>query len=270
MRACLIVRRIVHVGAIPKEYAVNREQLIQLLSSEELSDATRVDLSDAGDVIIPQLLDILADKVEWEEDGKGLGWASVHAATLLGEMNHIESIPNLLAVLGEVEWETYLANAVTNALAEMGPAVVDPALAAYTTAKTQDVRFSLCEVLTCCGAQDERIYALLTKFFNDDPDLGATLFSIYGDARAMPMLAEKLAEHEAAHPDAAWAPDDLPSELAASIVELGGKLTEGQQAKLEAVLEDPAWLADEELIEELDAEEEDEEDEAAASASAEA
>ena len=239
---------------------MNREQLVQLLSSEELSDATRADLSDAGDVIIPQLLTILADKAEWEEDGVGRGWASVHAATLLGELNHIEAIPNLLAVLGDVEWETYLANAVTNALAEMGPAVVDPALAAFTQAKTQDVRFSLCEVLTCCGAQDERIYALLTQFFGEDPDLGATLFSIYGDARAVPMLAEKLAEHEAEHPNAAWVPDDLPSELAASIVELGGKLTEAQQGKLEAVLEDPAWMAEDDADADEDAE--DDEDEA--------
>lgn len=249
---------------------MNREQLIQLLSNEELSDATRVDLSDAGDVIIPQLLDILGDKAEWEEEGKGKGWASVHAATLLGEMNHIEAIPNLFAVLGEVEWETCLANSVTNALAEMGPAVVDPALAAFDNATSQDVRFSLCEVLTCCGAQDERIYALLVKFFAEDPDLGATLFSIYGDARAVPMLADKLAEHEAAHPEAAWSPDDLPSELAASIVELGGKLTEGQQAKLEAVLEDPAWLAEGFEDEEDDEDEDEDEEDEAAAASAEA
>jgi hypothetical protein len=159
-------------------------------------------------------------------------------------MNIVAPIQPMLSVLAHIEWETYLANAIANGLAEMGEAVFEPALAAHAASEDAENRFSLCEVLACCGAKDERIFALLRDFFMQDADLGATLFAIYGDPQALPYLTKELAAYESEHGDVAWAPEDLPSELVHAITELGGTLTAEQAKKQETLFTHPDYLID--------------------------
>ena len=115
-------------------------------------------------------------------------------------------------------------------LARIGPAVLEPALRAREATDEPEMRSQLATVLAELGVRDERIYQAVLEQLEDEPGLGASSFSAYGDQRALVPLSAMLDELDGDDPEEQI---DVV-ECAAAIESLGGTLTTQQQAKAAA------------------------------------
>jgi hypothetical protein len=210
---------------------VKQQQLQERLNTPILPNAVRDSVLASGHARIAELLDILADENQWGPDEDAEGCASIHAATLLGELKAIDAIEPMLDVLGEVEIDGQLAMAAVDALSGMGRVVVDPVLRRNRESENFEVHFGYAEILARAGVQDERVFDLLCRELESDVAFGAALLGMYGDSNALDRLLHALdsVRLQPGKDEALRAIDIM--EVCTAVEKLGGSLTAEQVEK---------------------------------------
>jgi len=181
-----------------------------------------------GSAVVPALLGILEDGELARGNAPGRGYAPVHAAKLLQQLGAADSIAPMLRVLSRCDPMDVLHGTLVDALESMGAPVLEPALAAYAVARSEDHRAALANVLSGLGVRDDRILPVLLDALKYDVVLGAGLLAEYGDPAAIAHLGAALDGCEL-DPRRGLFSNQEVVELEAAIEELGGSLTEAQQ-----------------------------------------
>jgi hypothetical protein len=163
---------------------------------EELPHALRGQILALGKSAVPELLSILEDEDLALAESPGEGWAPIHAVDLLVDLGATEAIEPLLRALAESEWDEILHDRILLRLHDLGPAVLEAALAALARTTDSEFRDAICYVLAELGVKDERIYAELCTLFDRDDTAGAGCFADYGDPRALPRIERALWEFD--------------------------------------------------------------------------
>jgi hypothetical protein len=210
--------------------------LVDLLidAGKRISPRVRERILTLGPPAIPPLLELMEDEELSVDTAPGEGWAPIHAANLLGELRAQEAIRPMLRLLAETEWDTILHDAVLLALPKLGPAVLEPTLAAYAATTDTELRSDYASVLSELGVRDDRIYEILLADLDRDPVMGAGRLGVYGDPRALPVLVAALDRYES-QGDEPFANQEL-IELAAAIEQLGEELTPEQREQMDRIL----------------------------------
>jgi hypothetical protein len=192
-------------------------------SGEKLDPELRREVLALGPAAIPGLLRLLNDDALHLEDSPGGGWPPIHAVGLLADLKATEAIGPMLRLLCESDWDAIIHDRIILRMHELGPAVVEPALALLDKGAPEDVHHAVCCVLAKVGVRDPRIYAHLCALFDAEEALGATCLADYGDPAALPILEGALEDFE---PDLE-SPYGLSglADLVESYELLGGKLT---------------------------------------------
>ena len=186
-----------------------------------------------GSAAIPELLHFLNDDSLHAEDSPGAGWPPIHAVNLLAELKATEAVEPMLRLLCETNWDDIIHDRIVLHLAEIGPSVVEPALAILEGGVPEDVHHSICCVLAEVGVRDPRIYAQLCTLFDANQVFGATCLSAYGDPAALPILEGAIEDFEPNF-DSPIGLMDL-NELIDSYERLGGELSEDLRQNVAAL-----------------------------------
>lgn len=213
--------------------SLSAEDISRLLltSGRTLSGEVRQQIVALGpDAIIP-LRAILDDDRLLEADSPGQGWGPIHAARLLGELRAEQAIPRLVVLAGGHPL-SIISESSIQALRGLGKLVVEPALAVATTTDNADLRGTLADILADAGRKDERIFALLQRTFDEEPELIAGALGNYGDPRAVPILLGFLERYRLSDGDSVMT-DHVIIEVEAALEALGAELTEAQRQNLE-------------------------------------
>lgn len=121
----------------------------------------------------------------------------------------------------------------------MSRGVVEPALAALEETgegeQQEAYRDALLGILAESGVRDDRILEVLVDALEDNPELGASNLSIYGDPRAVEPLSELLDRTAVDTSDTSLMNNHVIVEVSEAIFQLGGTLTPGQRQKVERV-----------------------------------
>jgi HEAT repeat protein len=220
------------------DLAVDDISRLLLTSGRTLPGEVRQQIVALGPDAIAPLRAILDDDRLNEADSPGQGWAPIHAARLLGELRAEAAIPRLVVLAGEHPLSIVSESAI-QALRGLGELVVEPALAVATTTDNADLRGTLADILADTGRKDERIFALLQRTFDEEPELIAGALGNYGDPRAIPILVGFLERYQLGDDDSVMA-DHVIIEVEAALEALGAELTDAQRQTLDrmrAVLE---------------------------------
>lgn len=163
---------------------------------ETLDPALREEILALGPAAIPELLRVLNDDALHRADSPGEGWPPIHAVDLLADLKATEAIEPMLRLLCEGDWDEILYDRVVLRMAALGPALVEPALAAMARGVSDDAHAALCSVLAQVGVRDARIYDHLCALFDRDQDLGVICLEEYGDPAALPILEGALEDFD--------------------------------------------------------------------------
>ncbi len=191
---------------------------------QKLDPALREEVLALGPTAIPELLRILSDDALQLEQSPGGGWPPIHAVDLLADLKATEAAEPMLRVLSETSWQDIIHDRLVQRLAELGPSVVEPALAILERGVREEVLHAVCCVLSDVGVRDPRIYAQLCALFEANAVFGASCFSDYGDATALPLL-EGAIKRFRPKLDSPFGLMDL-NELVDSFDRLGGELSD--------------------------------------------
>jgi hypothetical protein len=206
-----------------------------------LPSRLRADILARGPEAVAPLLELLQDESLSHEEAPGDGFAPVHAAELLSELQRPEVIvPLVRRLLHTVPGEA-LHDALLYALEDLGPAVVPVALEVLPEARTLDERLGLLSVLAHGGVKDARIFEALLALLQEDPGQGALALARYGDPRAIEPLKRAF--------DACPLDEDVEDlfahqaliELERALVKLGGTLDVVRREKLERARRSRQW-----------------------------
>lgn len=200
---------------------------------EELDPALRREVLALGPAAIPGLLRFLNEDALQMEDGPGGGWPPIHAVGLLADLKATEAIGSMLRLLCETDWDAIIHDRIIVRLPELGPAVVEPALAILNRGAPEDVHHAVCCVLAKIGVRDARTYAHLCALFDAEEALGATCLADYGDPAALPILEGALEDFEPDF-DSPYGLSGL-GDLVESFELLGGVMTPELRERLEAL-----------------------------------
>ena len=171
------------------------------------------------------LEDALAD------DEADHGWAPAHAAKLLGMLGDAQAVPVLLRMLAGYAVIDGYHQAAEDALVALGAPAIEACLAAYPTAKNEDLRSGIVAVLSRSTEKNARIFQTLLAFFAQSTELGAIYLADYGDPQAIPVLSQMFDTLPIDdHSDSVMS-NHIFVELRSAIEHLGGQLTAAQQAK---------------------------------------
>ena len=209
-----------------------------LRTGERLPQRLRAAILDRGDTAVPALLAILNNEELADADRPYGGWAPIHAVDLLADLKAVAAVGPMLDRLAVTDFDEVIHDHIALRLPDIGPAVLEPALARLP-ARAEDAPYgSLCCVLAHLELEDERIYQALCTLFAADPVLGGILLADYGDTRALPLLDAAIRDFEpdvtsAIHPDLV--------DLVESYEILGGPLPEELRAKADGAM--AAWRA---------------------------
>jgi hypothetical protein len=140
----------------------------------------------------------------------------------------------MLRVLARCDPLDILYSELIHRLEELGPPVLEPALAALSIAANDDAREGIESVLAGLRVRDDRILRVLLARLAANVELGAILLGQYGDPAALPQLSAALDGCEP-DPDGGILGCSDVVELEASISDLGGTLTPAQALKVQAV-----------------------------------
>lgn len=165
-------------------------------SGEKLDPELRREVLALGPAAIPALLRFLTDEQLQMEDSPGGGWPPIHAVGLLADLKATEAVGPMLRLLCETDWDAIIHDRIIVRMHELGPELVEPALAILDRGATEDVHHSICCVLAKVGVRDPRIYAHLCTLFDAEETFGATCLADYGDPAALPILEGALEDFE--------------------------------------------------------------------------
>jgi hypothetical protein len=213
----------------------NADVVAQLVSvGERLPEPVAEAILRRGREVVPLLIEVLADHALAQGDAPGGGYAPIHAARVLGDLEASEAIEPMLRVLARCDAMDILYSTLIEVLESFGPPVLEPALAVHAAAESEDQRSAVADVLSRIGVRDHRALAVLLRMLEDDVELGAGLLAEYGDPAALPHLGAALDRCELDVRGGLLANQDI-IELMAAIEELGGALSEDQERKVRAV-----------------------------------
>lgn len=213
----------------------NADAVAQLVSAgERLPEPVAEAILRRGREVVPLLIEVLEDPALAQGDALGSGYAPIHAARVLGDLEASEAIESMLRVLAQCDAMDILYSTLIEVLESFGPPVLEPALAVHAAAQSEDQRSAIADVLSRIGVRDYRVLAVLLKMLEDDVELGAGSLAEYGDPAALPHLGAALDRCELDVRGGLLANQDI-IELAAAIEELGGALSEDQERKVRAV-----------------------------------
>jgi len=181
-----------------------------------------------------ELIAVLQDKDLQTSCDDGESMASIHAARLLGELRSEAAIPALLAELLDGEPGYILWDAALFALEEIGPPVLEPALALVSDATPERRRY-LADVLSRLKVRDARILSLLLDELRADTEYGAMYLGHYADPESLPDLLAAFDTMPLDEGNSPFANQGLV-ELKASIDDAGGHLTLAQLAKYDLAM----------------------------------
>ncbi len=208
-------------------------------SAAAVSEARAIGPDRAG-AVVRALLD--ADPVSPNGDRP-----AVPAATLAGVLRLDPAAASLLHCVERLRLDDPLSAAALRAIDRIGPAALEPALAAFDACPDPLGRSRLGGALVRTGVKDGRVFEALLRSFREKPDMAAVNLAEYGDRRAIPELSAALDGAEVL----AAAGVDLPSKLhvaglAGAVELLGGTLSAAQRRTLDTVLEwwlglEPPW-----------------------------
>jgi hypothetical protein len=102
------------------------------------------------------LVEILEDHALARSDAPGGGYAPIHAARVL---RNLEAIEPMLRVLARCDAMDILYSALTEVLESFGPPVVERALAVRAAVESEDERSAIAKVLSRAGVRDHRSHA---------------------------------------------------------------------------------------------------------------
>ncbi len=207
-----------------------------ITAGEKLKPSSREQILKAGASAVPALIEILVDEDLSMQDGPGDGYASIHAARLLGDLAAVDAVEPMLDVLAATDWDTILHDAVLVALPKIGAAVLEPALIDLVENDDADWSEGLRGVISELGIHDDRIRKILVAELRDEPGAGAMHLGNYGDASAIPLLHDAF---DSLRPrgEEGFLDNQALIELKEAIEELGGGLSEAQEHKIERALE---------------------------------
>jgi len=177
--------------------AVPSDPIIRLREAgEHVPDSLRSELLALGSSITPALIELLEDEEAALEDSPGDGWGPIHAVGLLVDLKAVEAIEPLLRSLAESGIDDIIYSRITIRLPELGAPVLEPALRLMGEDIDDDVLDALYSIISELGIRDERIFAHLCEYFEDEPALGALCFAEYGDERALPLIRDAIENFE--------------------------------------------------------------------------
>lgn len=186
-----------------------------------------------GAEAVPLLIRVLEDEQLALTTAPGEGYAPIHAASLLAELGGPQAIQALVHALVRSEPGDILFEVLLKRLKKLGPAMTPAALAALESTEDADGRINLLAVLAASGAKDERIYQQLVELLETEPESAAMDLAEYGDPRAIEPLLRAFDRVAQAPVEEGFLAGQALIEIEAAIVDLGGELSESQQAKLE-------------------------------------
>ena len=208
-----------------------RAALMQQLRQwdREVPEALQAQILAAGSASIPDLIAILEDALA--DDEADHDWAPVHAAQLLGMLGAAQAVPVLLRMLACYAVIDGYHQAAEDALVALGDPAIEACLAAYPTAKNEDLRSGIVAVLSRSPEKNARIFQTLLAFFEQSTELGAIYLADYGDPQAIPVLSQMFDTLPIDDQSDAVMSNHIFAELHSAIEQLGGQLTAAQQAK---------------------------------------
>jgi hypothetical protein len=164
-------------------------------TGEHLPPELREQIVALGPPAVQELIEILTTG---DDDSANSGWPAIHAVGLLVDLHAEAAIESMLDVLVETDFTHIVHDRIILRLPELGAAVLEPAVARLDEADEddEDAIHSLGVVLSQLGVKDERVFHFLCDVFDDDPSFGTMLLADYGDARALPMVADAIREFE--------------------------------------------------------------------------
>lgn len=200
----------------------------------ELPAYVREAILELGQRAVRPLIAVVVDSTYWSEEGPGEGYASVHAALLLGEMQAAEAVQPLLwveRVMEDLDDIPLLWQEVNTALSMMGAVAVEPTLAAYHASDNRLYRWTLLGILAAMGVRDDRIYDLLVEQLIDNPDSAVANLEAYGDPRGIEILRRHMTSLDI---ELGFLPSDWEvATVVRAIRKLGAQLTAEEQEALE-------------------------------------
>jgi hypothetical protein len=175
-------------------------------TSETMPAELRSSIVALGAAVTPDLLAVLEDPELAAEDSPAGGWPPIHAADLLVELRAESAIGPLLKLLREGDLDDILSLRIAVELPRFGAAAQDPLLAELASTTDPERRLTLCEILSCLGLRDERVWNAVSGEFYASPVLCASFLARYGDPRGIPLIEDALYD---CHPDDKWARHDI-------------------------------------------------------------
>jgi hypothetical protein len=208
-----------------------RERVRHLIHvGQRLSPALRDEILAMGEAAVAPLVEIIEDERLHISDGPGKGFAPIHAIELLGELRAEAAIPAMLRVLQSTNWMDWIHDGVIRALAKVGAPALEPCLRAHAETSSEVSRDGLTAVLAGLGVRDDRVFEILLRQLEEEPDKAAASLAEYGDPAALPYLSRAFDRYEIVERDSPFA-NHSAVEIEAAIEELGGELTAAQKAK---------------------------------------
>jgi hypothetical protein len=198
-------------------------------TGEKLPLKLREELLALGPSAVEPLIKLL-------EDDPG-DWPSIHAVDLLADLKATEAIEPMLQALPELTFDDILYSRIVSRLPDLGPAVVEPALAMlageqeYGEDADEETVSGICEVFAKLGVKDERVFEALCWAFKRSEPWTASAFAIYGDSRAVPILEAAIAAFEPDFRNALGAVELM--DLIEPYESLGGVLTPDLRAQVD-------------------------------------
>ena len=215
----------------PRATTAQRVRQLLLMGGAILPPQSIAEILSLGDAAIEPLVTVLVDSQLRDPQGPAVGWASVRAAQLLGQLPGERVVEPLLEVLASTAPLSPLRAAVEQALGRLGALLVNPTLARLP-AVDSTYRLQLLSLLANARVRDNRISVQLVHALSDSPPEAAMYLAEYGDPAALPALSRALDAHKLSLPDDP-SDDHAVFELREAIQLLGGKLTAAQQRKYE-------------------------------------
>jgi HEAT repeat protein len=123
------------------------------------------------------------------------------------------------------------------------PPPLDTLLAAFAAAPDSSARTLAAMALARARLRDDRVLAALRSLLDEDPLGAAECLATLGDPRAIPDLVRAFDSGEViARADCAICAAEILDRVACAIELLGGRLTEAQRARLDAIGEEARRL----------------------------
>lgn len=199
-------------------------------AGDELPPALRVKILEAAPGVVAPLLALLQDATLLNRGAPGAGFAPIYAAELLGELRVPEAAEPLLSLLAQTGPEDIIHDVLIQQLQRLGEIVIEPALALYEQSEDPELRYSLRTILAELGVWDERIFVILCRELEENPELGAIHLVSYKDPAALRLLNRAFDRFELEQDRGAFSNRAL-IELKAAIERLGGQLSPAQEEK---------------------------------------